>query len=73
MDEVHGLRDNFRADVVVLIVDDRQGCGLSTRVHADAEERSPLSITIAPQTRTLWRTRSVTSSGRAMIPVWTRS
>ena len=38
MDEVHGLRDNFLADVVVLIVDDRQGCGLSTRVHADAEE-----------------------------------
>src|SRR5215831_267848 len=26
------------ADKVVLIVDDRHGCGLSTRVHADAEE-----------------------------------
>jgi hypothetical protein len=38
MEEVHALRDTYRADVVVLIVDDRQGCGLSTRVHADAEE-----------------------------------
>jgi metallopeptidase family M12-like protein len=38
MEEVHALRDKYRADVVVLIVDDRHGCGLSTRVHADAEE-----------------------------------
>jgi peptidyl-Asp metalloendopeptidase len=38
MEEVHTLRDKYRADVVVLIVDDRHGCGLSTRVHADAEE-----------------------------------
>jgi hypothetical protein len=38
MEEVHALRDKYRADVVVLIVDDRQGCGLSTRVHADADE-----------------------------------
>jgi len=38
MEEVHALRDKYRADVVILIVDDRQGCGLSTRVHADAEE-----------------------------------
>jgi hypothetical protein len=38
MDEVHALRDKYRADVVVLVVDDRQGCGLSTRVHADADE-----------------------------------
>ena len=38
LEEIHGLRDKYRADVVVLIVDDAQGCGLSTRVHADAEE-----------------------------------
>ena len=38
MDEIHGLRDKYRADVAVLIVDDPQGCGLATRVHADADE-----------------------------------
>jgi len=38
MDEIHGLRDKYRADVAVLIVDDAAGCGLSTRVYADAEE-----------------------------------
>ena len=38
LEEVHELRDKYRADVVILIVDDRQGCGLSTRVHADANE-----------------------------------
>jgi len=38
MDEIHGLRDKYRADVGVLIVDDPSGCGLATRVYADAEE-----------------------------------
>ena len=38
MDEIHKLRDKYRADVAVLIVDDANGCGLSTRVHADADE-----------------------------------
>jgi len=38
MDEIHGLRNKYRADVAVLIVDDPQGCGLATRVYADAEE-----------------------------------
>jgi len=38
MDEIHGLRDKHRADVAVLIVDDPQGCGLATRVFADADE-----------------------------------
>jgi hypothetical protein len=38
MDEIHPLRDKYRADVAVLIVDDPKGCGLSTRVYADAEE-----------------------------------
>jgi metallopeptidase family M12-like protein len=38
LEEVHGLRDKYRADVVVLIVDDPSGCGLATRVYADADE-----------------------------------
>jgi hypothetical protein len=38
MEEVHDLRDLYRADVAILIVDDPKGCGLATRVHADADE-----------------------------------
>jgi Metallo-peptidase family M12 len=38
MEEIHPLRDKYRADVAVLIVDDPQGCGLATRVYADADE-----------------------------------
>jgi hypothetical protein len=38
MDEIHPLRDKYKADVAVLIVDDPQGCGLATRVYADADE-----------------------------------
>jgi len=38
MEDVHELRDKHRADVVILIVDDSQGCGLATRVHAEAHE-----------------------------------
>ena len=38
MDEIHGLRDKYRADVGVLIVDDPSGCGLATRVYADEED-----------------------------------
>ena len=38
MDEVHGLRDMYRADVALLVVDDPKGCGLATRVHADADD-----------------------------------
>lgn len=37
MDEVHGLRDKYRADVGILIVDDPNGCGLSAGVHVNAE------------------------------------
>lgn len=36
--KVRALRNEKRADVVALIVDDASGCGLSTRVAADAEE-----------------------------------
>jgi hypothetical protein len=38
MEEVHRLRDRYKADVAVLIVDDANGCGLATRVFADADE-----------------------------------
>ena len=38
MDEVHGLRDKYHADVAILIVDDQSGCGLATRVFAEAED-----------------------------------
>jgi hypothetical protein len=36
--KVRKLRNEKRADVVALIVDDPSGCGLSTRVAADSEE-----------------------------------
>jgi Metallo-peptidase family M12 len=38
MEEVHPLREKYRADVGILIVDDPKGCGLATRVYADADE-----------------------------------
>jgi hypothetical protein len=38
LEEVHTLRDEHRADVVILLVDDPSGCGLATRVAADADE-----------------------------------
>jgi hypothetical protein len=38
MEEVHPLRDHYRADVAILVVDDPRGCGLATRVQADADE-----------------------------------
>ena len=38
MEEIHGLRDKYKADVAILIVDDPKGCGLATRVYADADE-----------------------------------
>jgi hypothetical protein len=38
MEEIHGLREKYKADVAVLIVDDAKGCGLATRVYADAED-----------------------------------
>jgi hypothetical protein len=37
MDEVHGFRDLYKADVGVLIVHDPQGCGLAAQVVAPAE------------------------------------
>ena len=38
MEEIHGLRDKYRADIAILVVDDPKGCGLATRVRADADE-----------------------------------
>jgi hypothetical protein len=38
MEEVFGLREKHKADVAILIVDDAKGCGLATRVYADADE-----------------------------------
>ena len=38
MEEVHALREKYHADVVFLVVDDPEACGLSTRVHAEANE-----------------------------------
>jgi hypothetical protein len=37
MDEVHALRDQYKADVAVLIVHDPQGCGLAAQVVAPAD------------------------------------
>ena len=38
MDEIFPLREKYKADVAILIVDDPKGCGLATRVFADADE-----------------------------------
>jgi hypothetical protein len=38
MEEIHELRNKYRADVAALIVDDPKGCGLATRVFADPDE-----------------------------------
>ena len=38
LEEVFGLREKHKADVALLIVDDAKGCGLATRVYADADE-----------------------------------
>jgi hypothetical protein len=37
MDEVHELRDRYRADVAVLIVDNPMGCGLAAQIHASSD------------------------------------
>ncbi len=38
IDEIHELRNQHRADVAILVVDDDKGCGLATRVYAEADE-----------------------------------
>ncbi len=37
MDEVHGLRDTYKADIAVLFVHDPNGCGLSAAVAPAAD------------------------------------
>lgn len=37
MDEVHALRDTYKADISVLVVHDPVGCGLAARVSAEAD------------------------------------
>ena len=39
LDEVHGLRDQYKADVAILIVDDDKGCGLAAKI-AGGEDRA---------------------------------
>jgi hypothetical protein len=38
MEHIHALREAYRADVAILIVDDAKGCGLATRIGAEAED-----------------------------------
>ncbi len=38
MEDVPLVRDEKKADIVILVVDDKSGCGLATRVAADADE-----------------------------------
>ena len=38
MARIHAVREQYRADVAILMVDDASGCGLATRVGADADE-----------------------------------
>ena len=73
MDEIHGLRDKYRADVGVLIVDDPSGCGLATRVYADEDEAFAVVHHECAATPTRWRTRLDTFSGHATISASTRT
>ena len=73
MEEIHGLRDKHSADVAVLIVDDPKGCGLATRVYADADEAFAVVHHECAALPTPSRTRSATSSARATTSPWTRS
>ena len=76
MEEVHGLRDKYRADVVVLIVDDASGCGLATRVFADTadafavvhHECAASSYSLAHEIGHLIGARHDTSTDKNMTP-----
>jgi hypothetical protein len=76
MDEIHGLRDKHRADVAVLIVDDPNGCGLATRVFADAEEAfavvhhdcAALTYTVAHEIGHLMGARHELNIDKTMTP-----
>ncbi|HJZ29538.1 MAG TPA: M12 family metallo-peptidase [Hyphomicrobiaceae bacterium] len=76
MEEVHGLRDKYHADVVVLIVDDASGCGLATRVFAEASdafavvhhECAASSYSLAHEIGHLIGARHDTSIDKNMVP-----
>jgi hypothetical protein len=76
MEEVPGLRDKYHADVVVLIVDDASGCGLATRVFADANdafavvhhECAASSYSLAHEIGHLIGARHDTSTDKNMTP-----
>jgi peptidyl-Asp metalloendopeptidase len=38
LDEIHGLRAKYGADVAVLVVDNPMGCGLSVRIAPEASD-----------------------------------
>ena len=48
MDEIHALRDKYRADVAVLIVDDPTAAGWPRASSPTPRRPSPWCITIAP-------------------------
>jgi len=60
MEEIHGLRDKYRADVAILVLDDPKGCGLATRIQADADEAFAVVHKPVPPRASRWRTRSAT-------------
>ena len=70
--DVKKLRDEKRADIVGLILDNPTGCGLSTRVGAEADEaylrRAPR---LRRDHRSRSRTRSATSSAPGTTASWT--
>ena len=71
-----GFATNIRADVAILIVDDAQGCGLATRVHADADEAfavvhhdcAALTYTVAHEIGHIIGTRHELSMDKSMTP-----
>jgi hypothetical protein len=76
MGELHGLRDKYRADVAVLFVDDPKGCGLATRVYADADDAfavvhhdcGALTYTVAHEIGHLIGARHELNIDRTMTP-----
>jgi hypothetical protein len=76
MEEIHGLRNKHKADVAVLIVDDAAGCGLATRVYAEADEAfsvvhhdcAALTYTVAHEIGHLIGARHEISIDKTMTP-----
>ena len=66
MEEIHGLRDKYRADVSILFWMTRRAAGWRPECVPTPTKHSPSCITSAPPRTTRWRTRSDTSSVQAM-------